>query len=212
MLRLSLSHKMAKRKLECSLNELIVEHLKKTKCHRTLKMFDESADISIVSSASKTFDSFCGYLKSKPKSNDFFDDALGFEINFGAYQPEPRLQLNQTSDFKQKRNRRKTEDIEQKIEVPKKFIKKIKKLGLREEDAEILYRSKINWTAVYSDNKIHCAEPFCDFVTEITCDTDDLRNHGREVHKYGEYPCTNESCSYVGFSKVAYRMFPEIVF
>ena len=98
----------------------------------------------------------------------------------------------------QSENKRRSDD------VPKEFLKKIKNLGMKEEDAQILYRSRIDWTAVYSDNKIHCAEPFCDFVTEITCDTEDLRNHGREVHRYGEYPCSNESCSYVGFSKVCY--------
>ena len=47
----------------------------------------------------------------------------------------------------------------EKTHVPKSFIQKIKRLGLKEEDAEVLYETKIDWTAVYSDNKIYWEIP-----------------------------------------------------
>ena len=90
---------------------------------------------------------------------------------------------------------------ESKKEVPKEFIKKIKKLGMRIEDAEVLYATKIEWTAVYSDNKIHCTEVTCDFQTNI--DSDDLTQHMISHHKYGEYPCTDVNCNFIAYSKVS---------
>jgi len=38
--------------------------------------------------------------------------------------------------------------------IPKEFIRKIKRLGMKIEDAEVLFKSKINWSAVYTENKI----------------------------------------------------------
>ena len=93
----------------------------------------------------------------------------------------------------------KIEKKETKIEVPKDFLKKIKKLCLREEDAHILYKTKINWTAVYSKNKLYCSEVTCDFFTKI--DNGELTNHMIEVHKYGEYKCEDPHCNFVGFSQ-----------
>ena len=94
----------------------------------------------------------------------------------------------------------KKETKRQKIEIPRDFIKKIKNLGLRVEDAEILYKSKIDWTAVYSENKIYCVEPGCNYFTMI--DNEELTNHMINVHKYGEYPCNYDHCNYVAASKV----------
>ena len=86
-----------------------------------------------------------------------------------------------------------------KNKIPKAFLRKIKELGLRDEDARTLFDSKIDWTAVYADDKIYCTEKGCDFATKI--EGDELKNHGRLVHKYGEYPCRDEFCSYVGYSQ-----------
>ena len=90
-----------------------------------------------------------------------------------------------------------------KKDVPKEFIKKIGKLGMNVEDAEMLYATKIDWTVVYSNNKIYCTEQWCDFHTKI--DSDILTNHMISRHKYGEYPCGHPHCNFVGYSKVNYR-------
>ena len=95
---------------------------------------------------------------------------------------------------------RKTAGKEQKKDIPKEFMKKIKKLGMKEEDAEVLYNTKIDWTAVYSENKIHCIEYGCDYYTKI--DADDLKNHMITQHKYGEYPCEHPHCGFIAYSKV----------
>ena len=96
---------------------------------------------------------------------------------------------------------RKENKKEVKTEIPKQFLKKIKKLGLKEEDAKTLYDTKIDWDVVYSDNKIYCVERGCDFVTEL--DGGNLTEHMINVHKYGEFPCPDKYCDYVGFSKVS---------
>ena len=87
-----------------------------------------------------------------------------------------------------------------KIDVPKEFLEKIKKLGMKEEDAEILFKSKIDWCAVYSDNKIYCVETGCNYYTKIG--TDELKNHMISVHKWGDYPCNHDHCDYIATSQV----------
>ena len=67
------------------------------------------------------------------------------------------------------------------------------------EDAEILFKSKIDWAAIYSENKVYCVEPGCDYSTKI--DGDELTNHMITVHKYGSYPCEDEQCAFVGVSQ-----------
>ena len=79
-------------------------------------------------------------------------------------------------------------------------IKKIKNLGMKVEDAEVLFKSKIDWCAVYSDNKIYCVEPGCDYVTKI--DKGELTNHMINVHNYVDHPCGYDHCDYVAYSKV----------
>ena len=86
------------------------------------------------------------------------------------------------------------------IDIPKEFIMNIKNLGMKVEDAEILFKSKIDWCAVYSDNKIYCVEPGCDYVTRI--DKGELTNHMIDVHQYGYHPCDYDHCDYVAASKV----------
>ena len=96
----------------------------------------------------------------------------------------------------------KKETEKRKTDIPKEFIKKIKNLGMKVADAEVLFKSKIDWAAVYSENKIYCVEPGCDFVTNI--DSVKLTNHMVDVHKYGEYRCDHKHCDYVAASKVKY--------
>ena len=149
--------KMAKRKIDCSIDDFIVDYLKKRKYKKSLQLFGEKNN-SFMGRKLENHDvckKFIKYLKIKESEKGDVDDDLGFEINFGAYQPESRLQI---TNFIGKKNnsRNKTDDKKEKIEIPKKFIKKIKNLGLREKDADILYKSKIDWTAVYLGRISNC--------------------------------------------------------
>ena len=94
----------------------------------------------------------------------------------------------------------KKETEKRKTDIPKEFIKKIKNLGMKVEDAEILFKSKIDWCAVYSDNKIYCVEPRCNYFTTIG--NDELTNHMINVHRYEDSPCNYDHCDYVAASKV----------
>ena len=82
--------KMTKRKIDCSLNDIVIEHLKEVKCEKSSKMF--GAERSSESDHSKSLKKFMKFLKQKEteKENRAEDD-LGFEINFGAFQPEPKV-------------------------------------------------------------------------------------------------------------------------
>jgi len=87
-------------------------------------------------------------------------------------------------------------------DVPKEFIQTIKNLGMKVEDAEVLFKSKVDWTAVYSENKIYCVEPGCDYFTTI--DNEEMTHHMIDVHKYGDFPCQYDDCDYVAISKVIF--------
>ena len=73
---------------------------------------------------------------------------------------------------------------------------------MKEEDAEVLYETKIDWTA---GNKIYCTEggeQKCDFVAEMKSGNVDLRNNLRTAHNWGDWPCTDKNCGYIAHSKV----------
>ena len=147
---------------------------------------------------------FFDYLKTLQTEKENIGmklDDLGFDINFGGYQPEKKASSKPIGkyEFKSKGHERKSFGGDQ-DEVPKEFIQKIKELGMKEEDADILYQTKIDWTAVYSENKIFCTETKCDFYTKI--DNEVLTKHMINKHKYGEYPCLHPNCSFIGYSKV----------
>ena len=72
---------MAKRKIDCSLDDIVMEHLKKIKCERASKMFE--TECSGGSDHSKLLKKFIKSLKPSEiqKANQVEDD-LGVEINF----------------------------------------------------------------------------------------------------------------------------------
>ena len=90
---------MAKRKIDCTPDAIVAAYLKKAKCDKSLKLFEEkvghkeSYNINILSK-------FVGYLKEKESQKENRNDEdLGFEINFGAYQPERKVSsVNPNSD------------------------------------------------------------------------------------------------------------------
>jgi len=188
---------MAKRKQDCSVNDLIIGYLKKTKCEKTLKLFEKSNENGNLDICEK----FMSYLKKKESEKENENDDLGFEINFGVSQQVTKLPSNEIrKPFTNKTNPSiKKENESRKTNVPKDFIKKIKRLGMNVEDAEILFKSKIDWAAIYSENKVYCVEMGCDYFTQI--DNEELSNHMITVHKYGEYPCKDKHCDYVAVSE-----------
>ena len=92
---------MAKRKIDCTLDEFVVKYLKKSKYEKTAKLIGET---NIGNS--KIMKKFIKFVKINEKlkneaikkENLDDDDDLGFEINFGAYQSsEPRIKISQTN-------------------------------------------------------------------------------------------------------------------
>ena len=189
---------MSKRKSVCNLHEFVINYLKKAKYEKTLRLIAEHDGESEACTAA-TYEKFMDYLKQKERKTriENKNDDLGFEINFGAYQQKVKLPA---SIARKSIGGSKNESVK-KEDVPKQFIKQIQRLGMKVEDAELLYRTKINWTAVYSENKLYCTEHGCEFFTKI--DGDELKNHMIADHNYGEYPCPYQDCNYVGVSKVS---------
>ena len=83
---------MSKRKIDCSLDDIVEEYLKKVKCGKSSKMFETGR--SGENDHSISLKKFIKFLKRKEtaKENRVEDD-LGFEINFGAFQPEPKVSI-----------------------------------------------------------------------------------------------------------------------
>ena len=84
---------MAKRKIpvEWSLNDIIGEHLKITKCEKSLDLFEEKVG---PTKKAKMIRNFLDYLKEKEtKKENAKDEDLGFEINFGAYQSDGKVSI-----------------------------------------------------------------------------------------------------------------------
>ena len=83
---------MAKRKIDCNLDDIAKEYLKKVKCEKTSKMF--GTERFGGSNHSKSLKKFMKFLKQKEdKGEKSAEDDLGFEINFGAFQPETRVSI-----------------------------------------------------------------------------------------------------------------------
>ena len=81
---------MAKRKINCSLDDIVSEYLKKAKCEKSTKMFGTKPPSE--SDHSKSLKKFIEFLKQSEKEKEIgIEDDLGFEINFGAFQPEPKV-------------------------------------------------------------------------------------------------------------------------
>ena len=81
---------MAKRKIECSLDDIVIEHMKRLKCEKTFKIFRDSSE----NDHSKVLKKFIKFLKRKDaKKENLVEDELGFQINFEAFQPEPKVSL-----------------------------------------------------------------------------------------------------------------------
>ena len=88
------SFQMSKRKIECNVNDFVAEYLKKAKFKKTLDLFDKQNHENKKSSENMNVQ-FVQYLKAQTMKNKNEDD-LGFEVNFGAYQPEAKLKILKT--------------------------------------------------------------------------------------------------------------------
>ena len=82
---------MAKRKNDCTLDEMVGEYLKNGKCEKSLKLFAEKVE-SNKNDKLVILKKFVDYLKKKESEKENMkDEDLGFEINFGAFQPEKKV-------------------------------------------------------------------------------------------------------------------------
>ena len=77
---------MAKRKMDCSLDDIVMDYLERVKCEKTSKIFQDLCE----NDHSQSLKEFIQFLKQKEKENRIEDD-LGFEINFKVFQPEPKV-------------------------------------------------------------------------------------------------------------------------
>ena len=86
---------MTKRKIDCSVNDLIVDYLEKRNCKKTLKLLQENkmGFTERKLENENLCEKFMNYLIGKQLEKEKVEDELGFEINFGAYQPAAKVSL-----------------------------------------------------------------------------------------------------------------------
>ena len=84
---------MAKRKIDCSLDDIVMEYLKKVKCEKSSKMF--GTDSSSENDHSKSLKKFMKFLKqNETQKENRVEDDLGFEINFEAFRPATKVSFS----------------------------------------------------------------------------------------------------------------------
>ena len=84
---------MAKRKIDCSLDEIVGEYLMKRKCEKSRKLFEEKIGCH-TNDGTKILENLLNYLKIMETKKEFkIDEDLDFEINFGAYQTDQKVSL-----------------------------------------------------------------------------------------------------------------------
>ena len=81
---------MAKRKADFSLDDFVANYLKNAKCGRTLKLFQDKKTCPKKENGN-ICERFMNYLMKKESEKENENDDLGFEINFGAFQPETKV-------------------------------------------------------------------------------------------------------------------------
>ena len=80
---------MAKRKMDSCLDGMIINYMKKRKCEKTVKLLEEKFDGKYEDV--RVTEKFLNYLRAKEVKKEIESDDLGFEINFGAYEPQPKV-------------------------------------------------------------------------------------------------------------------------
>ena len=81
---------MSKRKIDCSLDDVVMEYLKKVKCEKASKMFGTEG--SSETDHSKSLKKFMKFLQeNETEKENRAEDDLGFEINFDAFQPATKV-------------------------------------------------------------------------------------------------------------------------
>ena len=74
--------------MDCGLDDIVIEYFKRVKCEKVSKMFRTESS----SDHSKSLKKFMKFLKQKEiKKENRIKDDLGFEINFGAFQPAAKV-------------------------------------------------------------------------------------------------------------------------
>ena len=83
------------------LDSMVVEWMQLTKCEKSLKLFQakvEKSEVKTERNQSFVLDKFEKFVREQEnerKTNDV--DDLGFEINFGTFQKEPKVRLTSIS-------------------------------------------------------------------------------------------------------------------
>ena len=84
---------MAKRKIDCSLDDIVAEYFKKRKYEKSCKLYIEKVG-NTINDQTKMLEKFFDYVKiMEIEKENKIDEDLDFEIDFGAYQIERKVSL-----------------------------------------------------------------------------------------------------------------------
>merc|ERR1711935_1131095 len=132
---------------------------------------------------------------------------LSFEISLDQ---DDEVMNHPTIKFGKKKRTTKSKNVNEnetskqtKKKIPKKFITHIVELGFNAEDAARLYESKEDWLGMSSGGQVLCAQRGCKFSTPLSSDA--LFEHCRTVHEWRDYPCPQDNCEFIAYSKTCIK-------
>ena len=83
---------MSKRKIDCTLDEIVGEYLKKGKFEKSRKLYEENIRYH-ENDETEIREKFLNHLKAMGTKKEIKIEDLDFEINFGAYQTDQKVSL-----------------------------------------------------------------------------------------------------------------------
>ena len=81
---------MSKRKIDCTLDEIVGEYLKKGKFEKSRKLYEENIRYH-ENDETEILEKFLNHLKAMRTKKAIKIEDLDFEINFGAYQTDQKV-------------------------------------------------------------------------------------------------------------------------
>jgi len=121
---------------------------------------------------------------------------LSFQIVF----PTKKIQNSFLKcDQGQKKSKTKNQKATKKTEIPKKFRKLAITFGIPKHLHPFFFDNKDDFHWEFFNPDIHCSERTCKYTTKHSKQC--LDNHMREEHGWADFPCKEDECEYVAYSK-----------
>ena len=121
---------------------------------------------------------------------------LSFQIVFPLKKTKNTLSK---SYEKQNKSKPKKQKESKKAEIPKDFRKLAITFGIPKHLHPFFFENKDDFQWEFFNPDIYCSERTCKYKTKHSKQC--LDNHMREIHGWADFPCKEDECEYVAYSK-----------